>query len=83
MVCLSLNLRPYARVIEELVFEIRKNIGCIYKVSESIARLDLLIAFSSYVTITPSCVRPEFSTDGPLGMSELCSLFAFSPFRSN
>lgn len=54
-------------MIEELLFEIRKNIGCLYKVSESIARLDLIASFASYVTVTPACVRPEFSTDGPLG----------------
>jgi len=58
------------RVTENILVEIRNNVGSIYKVAEAVALLDMICAFTTYVTITPSCVRPAFSTDGPLAIKQ-------------
>lgn len=58
------------RVIEELLSETRKFIGCIYKIAEAVALIDLICSFTTYVTVTPSCVRPELTTDGPLAIKQ-------------
>ncbi|KAJ3205231.1 MutS protein msh4 [Clydaea vesicula] len=49
------------KIISELILEIRKNIQILYKVSESISLLDLLMSFSIYCTQISECVRPEFT----------------------
>jgi hypothetical protein len=41
-----------AKVVEELLHEIRKNIGSIYKLSDAIGLLDMTVSFTSYVTLS-------------------------------
>ncbi|CAG8475627.1 9924_t:CDS:10 [Ambispora leptoticha] len=48
------------KTIEDLISEIRKNIGVLYKASESIAMLDMLTSFAHMCTIS-NYVRPEFT----------------------
>ncbi|CAG8611279.1 2676_t:CDS:10 [Ambispora gerdemannii] len=48
------------KTIEDLISEIRKSIGVLYKASESIAMLDMLISFAHMCTIS-NYVRPEFT----------------------
>ncbi|CAG8463257.1 4619_t:CDS:10 [Acaulospora morrowiae] len=48
------------KTIEDLVAEIRSSIGVLYKASESIAMLDMLISFAHQCTIS-NYVRPEFT----------------------
>lgn len=55
-------------VVDELVDAIRQKLDTLYKVSESIALLDLLFSFASLVTVSNQYVRPEFSSDGPIAI---------------
>ncbi|RHZ86046.1 hypothetical protein Glove_55g65 [Diversispora epigaea] len=48
------------KTIEDLISEIRCNIGVLYKASESIAMLDMLTSFAHQCTIS-NYVRPEFT----------------------
>eukprot|EP01119_Soliformovum_irregulare_P017774 TRINITY_DN5333_c0_g1_i3.p2 TRINITY_DN5333_c0_g1~~TRINITY_DN5333_c0_g1_i3.p2 ORF type:complete len:554 (-),score=161.96 TRINITY_DN5333_c0_g1_i3:2031-3692(-) len=55
------------RVLEELVHRIRSQVGAIYKMSDSIALLDMLLSLTTYVTLSKTgCVRPEFTEDGAM-----------------
>ncbi|KAL6046684.1 MutS protein msh4 [Balamuthia mandrillaris] len=58
------------RIIEDLLNKIRKHIGCLFKVSESIALLDMLASFATYVSVSQTCVRPEFTDSGPLAIKQ-------------
>ncbi|CAG8587408.1 1179_t:CDS:10 [Diversispora eburnea] len=48
------------KTIEDLISEIRCNIGVLYKVSEAISMLDMLTSFAHQCTIS-NYVRPEFT----------------------
>ncbi|CAG8654048.1 7729_t:CDS:10 [Funneliformis mosseae] len=48
------------KIIEDLISEIRGDIGVLYKASESIAMLDMLISFVHQCTVS-NYVRPEFT----------------------
>ncbi|RIA80970.1 muts domain V-domain-containing protein [Glomus cerebriforme] len=48
------------KTIEDLISEIRGGIGVLYKVSESIAMLDMLTSFAHQCTVS-NYVRPEFT----------------------
>ncbi|KAF9583132.1 MutS protein msh4, partial [Lunasporangiospora selenospora] len=50
------------KIIAELSSGIRDDIGALYKVSEAVAMLDMLMAFTHLCTIG-DYVRPEFSSD--------------------
>ncbi len=55
-------------VVDELVDTIRQKLDTLYKVSESVALLDLLFSFATLVTVSNEYVRPEFSTNGPIAI---------------
>lgn len=38
-------------MIEGLVTEIRKHLGCLYRLSEALALLDMLLSFANHVTL--------------------------------
>ncbi|KAI8907003.1 muts-like protein 4, isoform CRA_a [Powellomyces hirtus] len=48
------------KIIEELIADIRKHAAILYKISESIALLDILVSFAHMCTVS-DCVRPEFT----------------------
>ena len=69
------------RILLNLLDFIRNKLPSLYKVSESIAILDLLISFSTLVTIENNYIRPgnfsemiwlkkekEFSNNGPIAI---------------
>jgi DNA mismatch repair protein MSH4 len=47
-------------VISELLTNIRTHIGCLYKLAEAVAMIDMLVSFA-HVSSTPNYVRPEFT----------------------
>eukprot|EP01137_Pigoraptor_chileana_P020558 Opistho-2@83068 len=48
-------------VVKELMGSIRENIGCLYKLSECVAMIDMLLSFVHKCTISAEYVRPEFT----------------------
>ncbi|RKO86224.1 muts domain V-domain-containing protein, partial [Blyttiomyces helicus] len=48
------------KTIADLIGEIRQKIAILYKMSESIAMLDMAVSFAHHCTIS-KCVRPEFT----------------------
>lgn len=52
-----------SQLLGEVQMAIRERIGCIYKLGESIALLDLLFSFATYVTLSAEpCCCPEMSS---------------------
>eukprot|EP00048_Salpingoeca_helianthica_P008174 m.119619 g.119619 ORF g.119619 m.119619 type:complete len:869 (+) comp14532_c0_seq3:2474-5080(+) len=50
------------QVINGLLDVLREDIGCLYKLTEAIAMIDLLWSCAYFATVNPvTCVRPEFS----------------------
>jgi DNA mismatch repair protein MSH4 len=57
-----------SQLLEEAQKEICERIGCLYKFGESIALLDLMFSFATYVTLCPEpCCCPEIVESGPNG----------------
>jgi DNA mismatch repair protein MSH4 len=54
------------KIINDLIYSIRQNIHIIYKISDSIAWLDMISSFVTYVNLSSNSVRPEFTKEGPL-----------------
>ncbi|KAG9298500.1 hypothetical protein G9A89_016497 [Geosiphon pyriformis] len=54
------GLLDVGKIVQNLIVEICKNIGVLYKASESIAMLDMLTSFAHQCTIS-DYVRPEFT----------------------
>lgn len=52
-------LSPCFRIIQELMRKLRVHIGCLYKLCENIAELDLLVAFA-LVSSSENFVPPTF-----------------------
>lgn len=50
----------------ELLSKIHSKIGCLYKVSESIAILDLLFSYTTLVANSQDYTKPEITKDGPI-----------------
>lgn len=51
-----------SQLLDEVQDTIRERVSCLYKFGESIALLDMLFAFATYVTLSPvPCCIPEFS----------------------
>ncbi|KAL0486176.1 DNA mismatch repair protein MutS [Acrasis kona] len=57
-------------VISDLIGKVRSLLSSLYKVSESIAMLDMLISFASVVTLNSDYVRPSFTLDGPIAIKQ-------------
>ncbi|KAK3083385.1 hypothetical protein FSP39_021201 [Pinctada imbricata] len=55
----GLNMRTQS-VVTELLSDIRDNIGCLYKLSETVAVVDMLQSFAHACTLS-NYVRPEFT----------------------
>jgi DNA mismatch repair protein MSH4 len=66
----SLLSFEFFRILQDLLKFIRERIPSLYKISESISILDLLLSFATLVTIsnTGDYVRPEFTEDGPIAI---------------
>lgn len=47
-------------VVSELLGEIRENVGCLYKLSELVSVMDMLVSFAHLCTLS-DYVRPEFT----------------------
>jgi DNA mismatch repair protein MSH4 len=67
-------------IVSELIAKIRESIGVLYKVSESIALMDILMSFATVVTLnsdygmhyysSDALVRPNFTTEGPIAIKQ-------------
>jgi DNA mismatch repair ATPase MutS len=75
------------KVLSELLQEIRKYLAPVYKVWDSIAFLDMMLSFATYVTVSNNCIRPEFTLDGPLvikqGRHPVMERLLMQPFVPN
>ncbi|KAG1709722.1 MutS 4 [Nymphon striatum] len=64
MVCINMYINEHSsflhQIMTELVQDIRKEIGCLYKLSEAVCTLDLLVSLSHACSIS-NYVRPEFT----------------------
>ena len=57
-----------SQLLEGVQQEICMRMGCLYKLRESIALLDMLLSFATFVTLCPEpCCCPEIFENGPEG----------------
>ena len=82
---LTYHLHSAGAILEDLVAVLRNYIGVLLKMSDAIALLDMLRAFTHLVSVSETFCRPEFA-DGPLairqGYAIVCTRSTCRPFPS-
>ena len=59
-----------AKVVDELVAEVRQHLGVIHSVSDTVSMLDMFYSFASWVALSENLVRPELSESGPIAIKQ-------------
>lgn len=59
-----------AKVVEELIANVRQHLGVIHSVSDSISMLDMIYSFASWVCLSDQMVRPEIVDNGPIAIKQ-------------
>lgn len=54
------------RMLEELFHDLRSNIGAIYNINDTIALLDLISSFVTFISLNPCCTRPNITKENKL-----------------
>lgn len=56
------------RMLESLFIDLRCNIGAIYNINDTIALLDLISSFVTFISLNPNCVRPEITKEDKISI---------------
>lgn len=65
-----------SKLLETVQMQVRDRIGCLYKLGESIALLDLFFSFATYVTLSPEpCCCPHMVSNDSNGHIQIIRAF--------
>src|SRR3990167_915035 len=54
------------RLLEDLFHQLRGNIACIYNINDTIALLDTICSFVTFITLNENTIRPILRKQGPI-----------------
>ena len=56
------------RLLEDLFHQLRGNIACIYNINDTIALLDTICSFVTFITLNENTIRPILRKQGPINI---------------